>query len=62
MIKSALVHDSSIGTPARTCWYSGSDRPAWRMYQTGVLGTGSRRQARRNGESFASDVTAAIVS
>jgi hypothetical protein len=27
------------------------------MYQTGVYGTGSRRHARRNGESFTSEVT-----
>ena len=37
--------------PSRTLRYSGSDRPAWRMNHTGVCGTGSRRQARRNAES-----------
>ena len=62
VIRSALVHDSSMGMPARTWRYSGRDRPACRMNQTGVYGTGSRRQARKNGESFASDVTAGIVS
>ncbi len=30
----------------RTARYSGSDRPAWRMNQTGVRSTGSRRAAR----------------
>ncbi len=39
-ISSGSVHASSIGIPARTLWYSGSERPAWRMYQTGVRGTG----------------------
>src|SRR5688572_3361770 len=29
--------------------YSGSERPAWRMNQTGVRSVGSDRQARRNG-------------
>jgi hypothetical protein len=33
---SGLVHDSSIAMPSRTLWYSGSDRPACRMNQTGV--------------------------
>jgi hypothetical protein len=44
------VQDSSIEIPSRTARYSGSDRPAWRMNQTGVRSTGWRRQARRNGE------------
>jgi hypothetical protein len=30
----------------RIARYSGSDRPAWRMNQTGVRSTGSRRAAR----------------
>ena len=30
---------------SRTARYSGSDRPAWRMNQTGVCSTGSRRAA-----------------
>ena len=42
---------SSIAVPARTARYSGSERPACRMNHTGVYGTGSRRQARRNAES-----------
>jgi len=40
---------------ARTARYSGSDRPAWRMNHTGVCGTGSPRQARRNAESVTDD-------
>ena len=32
---------------SRIARYSGRDRPAWRMNQTGVTSTGSRRQARR---------------
>ncbi|GAA3723997.1 hypothetical protein GCM10022225_01080 [Plantactinospora mayteni] len=51
MTSSGRRHDSSIGIPARTSRYSGSERPACRMNQTGVCGTGSRRQARTNGES-----------
>ena len=47
---SGRVHDSSIAMPSRTRRYSGSDRPAWRMNQTGVYGTGSPRQARMKGE------------
>ena len=47
---SGRVHDSSIGMPSRTSRYSGSERPAWRMNQTGVYGTGSLRQARMKGE------------
>ena len=31
---------------SRIARYSGSDRPAWRMNQTGVRSTGSRRAAR----------------
>ena len=48
--------------PARTLWYSGSERPAWRMNQTGVYGTGSRRQARRKGEFVRGWFTRSILS
>ena len=40
------MHDSSMGTPSRIARYSGSERPACRMNQTGVRSTGSRRAAR----------------
>jgi hypothetical protein len=46
-ISSGRRHASSIGSPARIARYSGNDRPAWRMNQTGVYGTGSPRQAAR---------------
>ena len=59
---SGRVHDSSIAMPSRTRWYSGSERPAWRMNQTGVYGTGSRRQARRNGEFVWGWFTRSILS
>ena len=36
VISSGRVHESRIEMPSRTLWYSGSDRPACRMYQTGV--------------------------
>ena len=36
---------------SRTARYSGSDRPAWRMNQTGVRSTGSRRAARTSSGS-----------
>ncbi|GLZ58213.1 hypothetical protein Misp05_17890 [Micromonospora sp. NBRC 107095] len=51
MTSSGLRQDSSIGTLARIPRYSGRERPAWRMNQTGVCGTGRRRQARMKGES-----------
>jgi hypothetical protein len=35
-----------MGTPSRMARYSGSERPACRMNQTGVRSTGSRRAAR----------------
>src|SRR5213595_519565 len=35
----------------RSSRYSGSERPAWRMNQTGVRSTGSRRQARTSSGS-----------
>jgi hypothetical protein len=44
--RSGRVQASSMPIPARTARYSGSDRPAWRMNQTGVRSTGSRRIAR----------------
>ena len=50
VISSGRVHASRIGTPSLTLWYSGSERPAWRMNQTGVYGTGSPRQARMKGD------------
>jgi len=34
---------SSMGTAARTARYSGNERPAWRMNQTGVWDTDSPR-------------------
>ena len=46
--RSGRRQDSSMPMPSRTRRYSGSDRPAWRMNHTGVCGTGSPRQARRN--------------
>ena len=36
---------------SRSSRYSGSDRPAWRMNQTGVRSTGSRRRARTSSGS-----------
>lgn len=38
--------------PSRSRRYSGNERPACRMNHTGVCGTGSRRQALRNAESY----------
>ena len=38
---------------SRTARYSGSERPAWRMNQTGVRSTGSRRAARTRRGSIA---------
>ncbi len=46
-----MKHDWSIGTPARTARYSGRDRPAWRMNQTGVWGTGRQRAASTSGDA-----------
>jgi hypothetical protein len=51
VITSGRKQALSIGIPPRARRYSGSERPAWRMYQTGVYGTGCRRQASRNGDS-----------
>ena len=36
VIRSGRAQASSMGVPARAARYSGSDRPAWRMNQTGV--------------------------
>ncbi len=36
VMTSGREHALSIGIPPRARRYSGSDRPAWRMYQTGV--------------------------
>ena len=33
---SGSMQASSIAVPSRSARYSGSERPAWRMYQTGV--------------------------
>jgi hypothetical protein len=61
-MRSGVEHAVAIDTPARALWYSGRERPAWRMYQTGVRGTGWRRQARTSRESAVKDVTPRIVS
>src|SRR6478609_6783546 len=53
--RSGRAHESSIEMPARTLRYSGSERPAWRMNQTGGRSTGSRRHARRNLVSDSAD-------
>jgi hypothetical protein len=57
VMMSGVEHAAVIVIPARALWYSGRDRPAWRMYQTGVRGTGWRRQARTNKDSAVEDVT-----
>ena len=44
--RSGRMHESSIPIPSRMRRYSGRDRPAWRMNQTGVCRTGSPRAAR----------------
>ena len=36
VIRSGLVHASTIAVRPRAARYSGSDLPAWRMNQTGV--------------------------
>ena len=36
VIRSGLVHASTMAISARAARYSGSDLPAWRMNQTGV--------------------------
>src|SRR6478752_3678107 len=45
--RAGSMQDSSMPTPSRTARYSGSERPAWRMNQTGVCGPGSPRTALR---------------
>ena len=50
--RSGRKQESSIAMPSRRARYSGRARPAWRMNQTGVCGTGSRRQALRKAESW----------
>ena len=52
---------ASIAVPARSARYSGSDRPAWRMNQTGVRRTGSPRAARTRSESAGSGRPGAAV-
>src|SRR5437016_1524134 len=44
-------------TPPLTLWYSGSDRPAWRMNHTGTRSAGRPRQALRKGSVSASTGT-----
>ena len=60
----SVTSAQSSGVPAssknewrsRSARYSGSERPAWRMNQTGVRSTGSRRSARtRSGSDTAVD-------
>ena len=41
--------------------YSGSERTAWRMNQTGVWGTGSPRAARRKALSWSGPLAGAVV-
>src|SRR5687767_4723034 len=43
-----LIASRMFVVPLRAL-YSGRERPAWRMNQTGIRSTGSDRQARRNG-------------
>ena len=47
--RSGSRQESSIAMPSRSLRYSGSERPACRMNQTGVSGTSSRRAARTRG-------------
>jgi hypothetical protein len=62
VIRSGRVHESSIEIPSRNWRYSGNERPACRMYHTGVYGTGSLRQACRKGDFAWRCVTSGIVS
>ena len=62
VISSGRVHESSMEMPSRSFRYSGSDRPACRMNQTGVYGTGSRRQACKKADFGWLTVTSGIVS
>jgi hypothetical protein len=53
VIRSGSEHASSIAVPERFARYSGKDRPAWRMYQTGAWATGCLRHALMNAEPAA---------
>src|SRR5262249_46920918 len=57
VMTSAVVQALTMLSRSRTARYSGSDLPAWRMNQTGVAGTGSRRHAFRNSDSSRGAVT-----
>ena len=52
------AHSSGVWATSKKLWrsrrarYSGSERPAWRMNQTGVRSTSSRRAARTRSGSF----------
>src|SRR5215469_9230490 len=61
-MRPGFVHAARIDLRLRAVRYSGRDLPAWRMNQTGVYGTGSRRQARRKGDSLVGAVTQVIIS
>jgi hypothetical protein len=62
--RSGLEHASSIEIFPRLARYSGSDRPACRMYHTGACGMGCLRQALMKTESavFTAVSTPRIVS
>ena len=49
--RSGVRQESSIAMPARARWYSGSDRPACRMNQTGVRDGSPPRAATSRGAS-----------
>ena len=57
VMTSAVVQAFTMLSRSRTARYSGSDLPAWRMNQTGVADTGSRRHARRKSDSWRGAVT-----
>ncbi len=50
-----------MAMPSRIFRYSGSERPACRMNHTGVCGTVSPRQARRNAESSTAGFTGFVT-
>ncbi len=62
VMMSGVKQASSIAIPALAALYSGSARPAWRIYHTGTLATGWRRQALMNAESEVGLFTPGIVS
>jgi hypothetical protein len=62
VIRSGSVQASSIVVPDRRALYSGRERPACRMYQTGTCGTCWPRQALMNAESAVGAITPPIVS